>query len=130
MTFPLGSLRSDTGAATVSSPAAHGGTYTRGGTPHPPGSVPHQPDWRLQLKLLGGGVLWLLAMLALATHNAGDPAFSTSGSTPLPRNAAGTLGAWFSDIALFLLGYSVWWLLAVGLHGWLRGLARALRGDE
>jgi S-DNA-T family DNA segregation ATPase FtsK/SpoIIIE len=128
MTFPLGSLRSDTGAASASSAAAHGATYTRSDAAHGPG--PHHPDWRVQLKLLAGGVLWLLALLALATHNPGDPAFSTSGSTPLPRNAAGTLGAWFSDIAFFLLGYSVWWLMAVGLHTWLRGLARALRGDD
>jgi S-DNA-T family DNA segregation ATPase FtsK/SpoIIIE len=128
MTFPLGSLRSDTGAASASSTAAHGGTYTRSGPAHGPG--PHHPDWRVQLKLLAGGVLWLLALLALATHNPGDPAFSTSGSAPLPRNAAGTLGAWFSDIAFFVLGYSVWWLMAVGLHTWLRGLARALRGDD
>ena len=30
------------------------------------------------------------------------------------RNKAGQLGAWVSDLALFLFGYSVWWLPLVG----------------
>src|SRR5262245_19047203 len=130
MTFPLGSLRSETGAASASPTAAHGGTYTRSGaTPASAGGLVH-PDWKSQLKLFAGGVLWLLALLAMATHNAGDPAFSTSGSTPMARNAAGAFGAGFSDLAFFLLGYSSWWLMAIGLRAWLGGLARALRGDE
>src|SRR5689334_2353712 len=118
MTFPLGSLRSDTGAASASGSAAHGGTYTRSnarGAPPPaaqPADAPHHPSWKVQLQLLAGGVVWLLALLALATHTGGDPAFSTSGSTPVTRNAAGALGAWFSDLAFFLLGYSAWWLMA------------------
>ena len=129
MTFPLGSLRSDTGASSASSAAGHGGTYTRSNAA-PQVAASHHPSWKSQLALLVGGVLWLLALLALVTHNAADPAFSTSGSSPLPHNKAGALGAWFSDLSLFLLGYSVWWLMAVGLRAWLGGLARALRGDE
>ena len=47
-------------------------------------------------------------MLALATH---EP--STRASRPRalagPLNKAGVLGAWFSDLAFFLFGYSVWW---------------------
>jgi DNA segregation ATPase FtsK/SpoIIIE, S-DNA-T family len=134
MTFPLGSLRSDTGASSTSSAAPHGGTYTRGKAARdsvaPPAETPHRVGWKSQLMLLVGGVAWLLALLALVTHNASDPAFSTSGSTPLPHNQAGAIGAWFSDLAYFLLGYSAWWLMAVGLHSWLGGLARVLRGDE
>ncbi|MEP7100079.1 MAG: DNA translocase FtsK 4TM domain-containing protein, partial [Burkholderiales bacterium] len=74
-------------------------------------------------------MLWLLAVLALATHNAGDAAFSTSGTTPLPLNKAGALGAWFSDLAYFVFGYSVWWAVAVSLRAWLGTLAHALRSD-
>src|SRR4051812_25845263 len=118
MTFPLGSLRTDTGASSASDTAARSGTYTRSDAAPGADARPGHPDWKLQLKLLAGGVLWLLALIALATHSPGDPAFSTSGSTPLPRNAAGTLGAWFSDLALFLIGYSVWWLMAIGAHSW------------
>ena len=48
---------------------------------------------RRQLWLLAGGVLWLLAMLALITHNAADPAFSTSGTGAAVRNKAGQVAS-------------------------------------
>ncbi|HEY0858159.1 MAG TPA: DNA translocase FtsK 4TM domain-containing protein [Albitalea sp.] len=131
MTFPLGSLRSDSGAASASSQAVGaGGTYTRSGVPASSALGAHHPGWREQSMLLVGGVLWLLALLALFTHNAADSAFSTSGSSPVPYNKVGTLGAWFSDLAFFLFGYSAWWLMAVSARAWLGGLARVLRGDE
>ena len=69
-----------------------------------------------QLGLLVTGVLWLLAVLALVTHNAGDAAFSTSGTAAVTLNKAGALGAWFSDLAYFMFGYSVWWVAAVSLR--------------
>ncbi|HEX6363962.1 MAG TPA: DNA translocase FtsK 4TM domain-containing protein [Albitalea sp.] len=130
MTFPLGSLRSDAGVSSASSSAAHGGAASRRAPAMGASDGLAHPGWKAQLKLLAGGVLWLLALLALATHDAADPAFSTSGNATLPLNAAGTLGAWFSDLAFFLLGYSAWWLVAVSLRAWLGGLARALRGDD
>lgn len=127
MTFPLGSLRSDSGTSHPS--AALGGTYTRSGAAPASGAV-HHPGWREQAALLAGAVAWLLALLALVTHNAADAAFSTSGSSPTTLNMAGVLGAWFSDLLFFLLGYSAWWLMPVTARAWLGGLARALRGDE
>ena len=118
MTFPLGSLRSD-GASSPFSAA-------RGANAAPA----HSPaGWRAQLTLLITGVLWLLAVLALATHNAADAAFSTSGSASLVLNKSGAVGAWFSDLAYFVFGYSVWWAIAVALRAWLGALARALRSD-
>ena len=81
------------------------------------------------MRLLVTAVLWLLALLALATHNAVDPAFSTSGSSAGVLNKAGLVGAWFSDLAFFVFGYSVWWAMAVGLRAWLGALARTLRGE-
>ncbi len=130
MTFPLGSLRSEANTSSASSAAGHGSTYTRSGTPQPGIAAAHAASWKAQLSLLAGGVLWLLALLALVTHSATDPAFSTSGASALPYNKAGALGAWFSDLAFFLLGYSVWWLVAVSLRVWLGALARVLRGGE
>jgi len=115
MTFPLGSLQGD-GAP---------GFATQGD-----GSVADTPRWRQQLWLLGGGALWLIVLLALATHQPGDPGFSTSGSGAAAVNKAGLLGAWLSDLALFLFGYSTWWLLLVGARRWLSLLARWLRGAE
>ncbi|MES2100802.1 MAG: DNA translocase FtsK 4TM domain-containing protein [Pseudomonadota bacterium] len=127
MTFPLGSLRSDNGASNSFMPA---GAASRRDASRAP-AAPHQPaGWRAQLGLLVTGVLWLLAVLALVTHNAGDAAFSTSGTAAVTLNKAGALGAWFSDLAYFTFGYSVWWAAAVSLRAWLGTLARVLRGDQ
>ena len=115
MTFPLGSLRAD-GSATAAGPA---------GADAPAASMP----MRRQLWLLAGAVLWLLAMLALVTHHAADPGFSTSGTGEALRNKAGQFGAWASDFALFLFGHSVWWLPLVAARAWLSALARSLRGE-
>ncbi len=115
MTFPLGSLRAD--GADASSAAA----------------FPGQPSaiaWKSQVALLAGGVLWLLALLALATHAAGDPGFSTSGNGGPIVNRAGSIGAWVSDFAFFLAGYSAWWVLIVTARAWLGALARALRSSS
>ena len=84
---------------------------------------------RRQLWLLAGAVLWLLALLALLTHNAADPGFSTSGTGQGLHNKAGQLGAWVADFALFMLGHSVWWLPLVAARAWLSALARDLRGE-
>ena len=85
--------------------------------------------WRVQLGLLVGVVLWLLAVLALITHNANDAAFSTSGLTLEPLNKVGMVGAWFSDLAYFVFGYSVWWAVLVALRAGLAGFASVLRGE-
>jgi len=115
MTFPLGSLQGDgsTGFATQGD-----------------GSPDDTPRWRQQLWLLGGGALWLIALLALLTHQAADPGFSTSGTGAAAANKAGLIGAWLSDLALFLFGYSSWWLLLVAARRWLSLLARWVRGPE
>ncbi len=128
MTFPLGSLRSDSAASAAPAAVNHGGSYARPNAAAQASRSPHPPAWRLQAGLLLGAVLWLLALLALATHSAGDAAFSTSGNSALTVNKAGATGAWFSDLAFFVLGYSVWWLMAVSLRAWLSALARMLRG--
>ena len=125
MTFPLGSLRSESGAP---------GTVTHSGlpaerAPRAFAGAPHASEWRAQLGLLIAGVLWLLAVLALATHSPGDSAFSTSGASVGTANKAGSIGAWFSDLALFAFGYSVWWAALVSGRAWLGSLAGVLRSD-
>jgi len=128
MTFPLGSLRPDAGSA-ASAAGAHSSTYTRDGSPGL--SAPLAPvGLRARFGVLVGGVLWLLALIALATYNPADAAFSTSGTGAIPFNKVGALGARFSDLAFVLFGYSAWWGLAVGLRAWLSGLARVLRGGD
>ena len=75
------------------------------------------------------GVLWVLAVLALMTHHPGDPAFTTSGRGELTANAVGRVGAWVSDLAFFVLGYSVWWIPLIVARHWLSMLAWRLRGQ-
>ena len=116
MTFPLGSLRGD-GTDAVG----------RGLTSRLRDPSPATPGWKSQLALLVGGALWLLALLALATHSAADAGFSTSGSGGAFHNRAGLIGAWFSDLAFFLFGYSIWWAPIVAVRAWLGALAHALR---
>jgi len=111
MTFPLGSLASGGPAAATA----------RAQTP--------AGRWRTKLALVGGAVVWLLVVLALVTHDPGDAAFSTSGNGPAPHNKAGQLGAWVSDLLLFLFGYSAWWLPVVGARWWMAWLAQWLRAD-
>ena len=113
MTFPLASLGGTAPAAA--------GTGLR------PAAIAPAAVWRAQLALIVGAAAWLLALLALATHSAADPAFTTSGSGAALHNRAGLAGAWFSDLALFVFGYSAWWGLAIGLRAWLGTLARVLR---
>jgi S-DNA-T family DNA segregation ATPase FtsK/SpoIIIE len=113
MSFPLGSLQADGTAA-----AAIG---TRDAQPPMMGA-------RRQLMLALGFLACALLLLALATHHAADPAFSTSGSGEAVRNKAGAVGAWVSDLLLFLFGWSAWWLVPVTWRAWLSALARALRG--
>jgi DNA segregation ATPase FtsK/SpoIIIE, S-DNA-T family len=113
MSFPLGSLQGDLGSAPAGAAAA-GPTF---------------PRWRSQALLALAGLGWLLFLLALLTRHAGDPAFSTSGTGEPVRNAVGLLGARVADLALFLFGWSAWWLLPVALRAWLAALARTLRGQ-
>ena len=87
------------------------------------------PRWRVQVGLVGGGLLWGLFVLAMVTHSPLDPGFTTSGEGGALHNRAGLLGAWVSDLALFLMGYSVWWLVLVSGRGWLGTLARLMRQE-
>ena len=138
MTFPLGSLRSEPaqGAASTAAAATPGGrgagrksaaAKADAAAANDTAVRPSTP-LRTQLLLLVGGVLWLLAVLALLTHSAADPGFSTSGDGAALRNKVGLGGAWLSDFALFMFGHSVWWLPLVGARAWLGALARGMRG--
>jgi DNA segregation ATPase FtsK/SpoIIIE, S-DNA-T family len=54
----------------------------------------------------------LILALALLSHDAQDPAWSTSGQTPdVVNNAVGFVGAYLSDILLYVFGFSSCWFL-------------------
>jgi DNA segregation ATPase FtsK/SpoIIIE, S-DNA-T family len=116
MTFPLGSLRAD-------------GTYARAESADATSPASATKPRLRGLWLVVFGAAWLLLVLALLTHHAGDPGFSTSGAGGALHNKAGRIGAWVADLAFFALGFSAWWLVIVAAREWLGALARQLRGD-
>jgi S-DNA-T family DNA segregation ATPase FtsK/SpoIIIE len=82
-----------------------------------------------EITLIAGFVLLALWLIALLTYSPQDAAWSTSGVGLPVHNRAGRLGAWIADISYFLLGFSVWWCVAVCVRLWLAVLADRLRGD-
>ncbi|OWT72862.1 MULTISPECIES: DNA translocase FtsK [unclassified Achromobacter] len=57
---------------------------------------------------------WLT--LVLVTWNSADPGWSHSVPAGVIHNKGGTLGAYLSDILLYLFGYSAWWWVILLLH--------------
>ena len=86
-----------------------------------------------RLATLRRWIVWLIALAALISvvgaffsFSAGDAAWSTTGRNATIRNWLGSLGAWASDIGYFVLGASVWWLLAFAAAILWRTLPRRL----
>jgi len=78
----------------------------------------HQTPLPPKLTALLREAWWLLMAVAavylvliLASHSTLDPSWSHSSADPTVRNYGGTLGAWLSDMLLFILGLSAWWLV-------------------
>ncbi|ROR32148.1 DNA translocase FtsK [Inmirania thermothiophila] len=86
-----------------------------------------RPAVRIQLSrrlrealLLAGLALAAYLLVALATYDPGDPAWSYSGDGGPVDNAGGVAGAWFADLALYLLGHLAWLMPAMAAYGaWL-----------
>jgi len=66
--------------------------------------------------------VWLT--LVLATWSAADPGWSHSVEPGVVLNRGGMLGAYLSDILLYLFGYSAWWWVVLLLHRVLAGYRR------
>ncbi len=129
MSFPLGSLLGGDAAAgeaaTPPKPARRSATLKREAPP--PSAASRLLRTPLWLALTAFALA--LLVLAMATHDLRDAAFSTSGQRELVGNRVGALGAWLSDGLLFLFGFSAWWLPLLALRAWLRSLAGLLRHD-
>jgi S-DNA-T family DNA segregation ATPase FtsK/SpoIIIE len=95
-----------------------------------PAAAPPRALWKQRVGALVGLVVWTGVALALATHHASDPGFTTSGDGGPVLNLLGRPGAWLSDVLLAALGASVSWLPLVGLLQALRSLARGARADD
>ncbi|HZV61368.1 MAG TPA: DNA translocase FtsK 4TM domain-containing protein [Methylophilaceae bacterium] len=72
--------------------------------------------WWLVLVAVG---LYLAAILF--TYHPADPAWSHSASdSTIVHNAGGTVGAWVSDMLLYLFGFSAWWWVIFAFYAmWL-----------
>ncbi len=66
------------------------------------------------------GAIAIYTLLTLLTYNALDPSWHSTGETGKVGNAGGRVGAWLSDIFLFLAGYMAYLLpVIIGYTGWL-----------
>jgi S-DNA-T family DNA segregation ATPase FtsK/SpoIIIE len=81
-----------------------------------------------EIGLVFGAALQLFWLVALVSHSAHDPAWSTSGLPGEVHNWGGKVGAWVADVSYYVLGFSVWWGVLAGWRVWLAALARWLRG--
>ena len=107
MSFPLGSLLGGDSAAsepTASAPAPRRQAPKRAAPP--PSAAARLLRTPLWLALTA--LLLALLVLAMATHDLRDAAFSTSGQRELVHNRVGSFGAWLSDGLLFVFGFSAW----------------------
>ena len=121
---------------TLTSAARGAGAHTstpksiRNAAAEPPKSL--LARYAQELFLLAGLLALVFWILSLGTYALQDAAWSTSGDGGRTLNKGGVLGAWLADLSYYLLGFSVWWVLAAGLRAWLATLAAWLRsgGDE
>jgi S-DNA-T family DNA segregation ATPase FtsK/SpoIIIE len=80
---------------------------------------------QLQRGLREGAMLVLMALAlflftALVTYHTADPGWSYTGSREAIHNAAGVVGAWFSDVLYNLFGYlSFLFPVIIAYSGWL-----------
>src|SRR5262249_43625729 len=75
---------------------------------------------------------WCLLVLAavvylaliLATYTKSDPGFSFTGTGAPIANRGGVVGAWLSDLLLYLFGLSAWWWVVAGVVLLYAGIRR------
>ena len=89
-----------------------------------------EPRFLAELKWIVVSVLVLLLILALFSYKKTDPAWSTSGLDGSVQNAIGLMGAWSSDLLLYLFGLSAWWWAVLGCVYVWRAWKRAHGGIE
>ncbi len=58
----------------------------------------------------------LYFILILFSFNRNDPAWSHTATSAITNNLGGVAGAWLSDVLLYLLGFSAWWLVVLMLQ--------------
>jgi S-DNA-T family DNA segregation ATPase FtsK/SpoIIIE len=73
---------------------------------------------------------FLYLALTLVTYTKTDPAWSTTGAGGAIANRGGVVGAWLSDLLLYLFGFSAWWWVAGGIALVVLGYRRVVHPDR
>ncbi len=73
--------------------------------------------------LLVAAVLIYIALI-LSTYTKSDRGFSFTGTSDAIANRGGVVGAWLSDLLLYLFGLSAWWWVAGGVMLLVAGFRR------
>src|SRR6185503_5003961 len=73
---------------------------------------------------------FLYLALTLVTYTKSDRAWSTTGSGADIANRGGVIGAWVSDLLLYLFGLSAWWWVAGGVFLVVLGYRRVVRPEQ
>jgi S-DNA-T family DNA segregation ATPase FtsK/SpoIIIE len=98
-TSPLNGRRAEASAAPVNNTSPEHATLLR-------------EAWWLVLVVVG-----IFLTITLLSYHQSDPSWSHSASEPeVIRNAGGTVGAWTSDMLLYLFGFSAWWWVVLAFY--------------
>jgi S-DNA-T family DNA segregation ATPase FtsK/SpoIIIE len=73
---------------------------------------------------------FLYLALTLVTYTKTDPAWSTTGVGGAIANRGGVVGAWLSDLLLYLFGVSAWWWVAGGIALVVLGYRRVVHPNR
>src|SRR5438270_6896817 len=76
--------------------------------------------------LIVAGFMYLA--LILGSYRRSDPSWSFSGTGEAIGNKGGVVGAWLSDLLLYLFGFSAWWWVAAGVILVVSGYRRLTKG--
>src|SRR5213075_260446 len=79
--------------------------------------------------LLVAAVLIYVALI-LFTYTKSDRGFSFTGTSDTIANRGGVVGAWLSDLLLYLFGLSAWWWVAGGVMLLVAGFRRIADPDR
>jgi S-DNA-T family DNA segregation ATPase FtsK/SpoIIIE len=78
--------------------------------------------------LVVAGFLYLA--LTLVTYTQSDPGWSRTGTGVPIANRGGVIGAWLSDLLLYLFGLSAWWWVVAGVVLVVLGYRRVIHPDH
>lgn len=77
-----------------------------------------------EARWIAGAVAFLYFVLILVSYSKGDPGWSHANAVPKIANLGGKMGAWLSDLLLFIFGFSAWWWGVIFLRQVWRGWQR------